>query len=452
MPASTTESILRRLSAGTATSAELEQRLGLSQSSVSRALRDLIRQDQVIRIGTTRGSRYAQLRPVEGIGARWPLRRVDEHGKVHPAGTLHALAGTEYFLDAARAFAPGGLTQGLPYLLQDQRPAGFLGRAVPGRYPELALPQRVQDWSDDHYLRFLVQRGSDLVGDLILGDAALDEYLASIQRRSPLGAAERARAYPRFAGEAMEGGLPGSSAHGEHPKFTALLEDAAGPRHVIVKFSPTVTTPIGQRWSDLLTAEHLAHEVLRGAGVAAAHSRVERFSERTFLEVERFDRVGREGRAGVTSLYAIDSMLYGRLDNWIEGARRLERDRRIDAATLETVRLVATFGSLIANTDRHFGNLAMLDRYDGRFRLAPIYDMLPMLYAPQHDELAAREFEPPPPAADSLGVYGRARSLAQTYWSLCARDAGISAEFQRIAAANQRRLEALPRTGAYAPS
>jgi HipA-like C-terminal domain len=81
---------------------------------------------------------------------------------------------------------------------------------------------------------------------------------------------------------------------------------------------------------------------------------------------------------------------------------RLARDRRIDAATLETVRLVDTFGSLIANTDRHFGNLAFFDHYDGRFRLAPVYDMLPMLYAPEHDQLAARSFAPPDPSSAEL--------------------------------------------------
>jgi hypothetical protein len=31
----------------------------------------------------------------------------------------------------------------------------------------------------------------------------------------------------------------------------------------------------------------------------------------------------------------------------------------------------------IANTDRHFGNLAFYDRYDGRFALAPVLDTLP---------------------------------------------------------------------------
>ena len=155
MPASAAELVPRRLNDGTATSAELEQLLGQSQTSIARLLRQLIASNQIIRIGSRRGARYALLRAVEGIGARWPLRRIDEHGQVHELGMLHALAGRDYLLEPKhRSFPWSELTEGLPYYLQDQRPAGFLGRAVPRRYPELALPQRVVDWNDDHYLRY----------------------------------------------------------------------------------------------------------------------------------------------------------------------------------------------------------------------------------------------------------------------------------------------------------
>jgi len=80
MPATSTDQILKRLSAGAASSPELEQLLGQSQSTVSRLLRQLIASGQVIRIGSRRGARYALQRPIEGIGARWILRRIDEHG------------------------------------------------------------------------------------------------------------------------------------------------------------------------------------------------------------------------------------------------------------------------------------------------------------------------------------------------------------------------------------
>jgi len=448
--ASPDETILRRLGEGTASSAELETLLGQSQSSVSRLLRELIRRDAVVRTGTTRGSRYALLRTVEGIGVRWTLRRVDQEGRIHELGNLHALAGHEFYFQAtAENFEWGGVTAGLPYFLQDQRPAGFLGRGAPQRYPELELPQRVTDWSDDHYLRYLTNRGSDTVGDLILGDAALDDYLTLSRRRVRVSAADRAQDFPRLVVEVTEGALPGSSAHGEHPKFAVVVEEAGAAHHVLVKFSPLVDTAVGQRWSDLLVSEHLAHKVLNGANVAAARSRIHQIAGRTYLEVDRFDRAGLEGRIGVTSLSAIDSALYGRLDNWIESASRLRRDRRIDAATLEAVRLVATFGSLIANTDRHFGNLALFDEYAGSFRLAPVYDMLPMLFAPEHDQVTARAFDPPDPVTESLRAYGRARALAELFWRTCARDARISEGFRSICAACLGALEALPRTGAY---
>jgi serine/threonine protein kinase HipA of HipAB toxin-antitoxin module len=217
-----------------------------------------------------------------------------------------------------------------------------------------------------------------------------------------------------------------------------------------VKFSPSTRTRVGERWADLLIAEHLAHEVLRGAGIATAVSRIERFDDRVYLETVRFDRVDRTGRVGVTSLFSIDSALYGKLDNWIDAGKRLRADGRIDEQALADIRLLATFGALIANTDRHFGNLACFDRYDGRFTLAPVYDMLPMLYAPEHDELPARAFVPLAPNADNLRQYARARALAEGYWAACAADMRISESFRGIAAANQRALEALPRTGAYA--
>ena len=449
MPASAAELVPRRLNDGTATSAELEQLLGQSQTSIARLLRQLIASNQIIRIGSRRGARYALLRAVEGIGARWPLRRIDEHGQVHELGMLHALAGRDYLLEPKhRSFPWSELTEGLPYYLQDQRPAGFLGRAVPRRYPELALPQRVVDWNDDHYLRYLTQRGSDTVGDLVLGDRALDEALQLMHQRPSIPEHERVTRYPQLVTQIMEGGLPGSSAHGEHPKFVAML-DGSPARHVLVKFSPSTRTPVGVRWADLLISEHLAHEVLRDAGIAAAQSRIERFADRIYLETIRFDRVGRAGRIGVTSLFAIDSALYGKLDNWIDAGKRLLADRRIDETMLSAIRLLATFGALIANTDRHLGNLGCLDHYDGRFTLAPVYDMLPMLYAPEHDELPPRSFAPPAPSADSLREFGRARALAEKYWAACAGDARISAEFRAIAAGNLQSIEALPRTGAF---
>jgi hypothetical protein len=310
----------------------------------------------------------------------------------------------------------------------------------------------VIDWSDDHYLRYLTTHGSDTVSDLVLGRAAFDEFLAGQARRTPISARQRNSRFPQLAQQVMEGGLPGSSAHGEHPKFVISLQEAAGAvRHVLVKFSPPNGSALGRRWSDLLIAEHEAHTILRHAGFPAPVSRIHQIEDRTYLEMDRFDRSDADGRIGVTSLMAIDTAFYGALDDWTAAATRLHRDRRIGEQALESIRLAAAFGALIGNTDRHFGNLALYDRYDGGFELAPIYDMLPMLFAPQHDQIVVRTFEPPGPSSDTLRAWPRARALAESYWKTLAKDTRIGAEFRKIAASCLRALEALPRTGAYAP-
>jgi hypothetical protein len=451
MPADRQSQLVVVLGKGVTASVELEAALNLSQTAVSRLLRRLLADGQIIRLGTTRGSRYGLLRPIGNIGSQWELRRIDETGDVQFMGQLHALAAGQYsFSPSTRVhLALGGVTDGIPYFLQDQRPGGFLGRALPPQYPELGLPQRVIDWNDDHYLQYLTRRGADTVGDLILGDESFNQYVELQRQRTPIALNARATEFPRLAKEVMAGGLPGSSAHGEHPKFTALLRHGSDYQHVLVKFSPPVSTAVGQRWSDLLVAEHLAHEVLSGGGIPTARSDIHQFEGVTFLQMDRFDRLGLNGRIGVTSLLSIDTTQYGMLDSWIASAMRLHRDRRIDSQTLEMIRLVYTFGGLIANTDRHFGNLAMFDRYDGQFRLAPVYDMLPILFAPQNDQIVARVFEPADPTAETITVYRNARELAEQYWGSLSTDTGVSADFRVIAKACGDTLAALPRTGAY---
>jgi serine/threonine protein kinase HipA of HipAB toxin-antitoxin module len=183
---------------------------------------------------------------------------------------------------------------------------------------------------------------------------------------------------------------------------------------------------VGQRWSDLLVAEHHALETLSSAGISSAKSRLLQLENRTYLEVDRFDRVGLSGRIGVTSLLAIDASLYGALDNWIESARRLHQDRRIDIATLEDIKLISTFADLIANTDKHFGNLSFYDGYDGRFRLTPIYDMLPMLFAPAHEQLITRIYVPADPSSATLSAWPRARWRRITGERLRTKRASVS--------------------------
>src|SRR5665213_2829448 len=97
-------------------------------------------------------------------------------------------------------------------------------------------------------------------------------------------------------------------------------------------------------------------------------------------------------------------------------------DSLLSAQDAERIRLLDAFGALTANTDRHFGNVTLFDRYEGLFDLAPIYDMLPMLFAPQDGQIVARQFEPMPARAEWLLVWSRARELAEVYWDRLAQD------------------------------
>ncbi len=404
---------------------------GISQATMSRTIAVLQRENRVVRMGASRSTRYALRKEVARAGSAWPIFQVDAAGGVEEIGQLNALSPRHYFLKSSKA-ALQGLTDYLPYCLQDQRPSGFLGRSVSRTWPELELPPRVTDWSDDHYLTYLTRRGFDTVSDLIVGNEALDRHLKSSQSLTMTDPRDRITEYPRLAEAAMAGNLVGSSAHGEHPKFTATLSSGSIGIPVIVKFSPARSTPVGQRWSDLLLAEHIAHQHLAANGITACRSHYFQFGDRSYLEVERFDRVGAAGRRGVVSLLALDSAHYGLLDRWSLCALRLSKDGLLSADDADEIRLLDAFGALIANNDRHFGNLALFDRYDGHLKLAPVYDMLPMLFAPAIDQIVERTFTMPHPTSDTLSVWPKARELAGAYWEKIHDDTRLSDDFHNI--------------------
>jgi DNA-binding transcriptional ArsR family regulator len=446
MPSSALSSdIVDTLRNGPASASALTRALEISQPTVSRALRALIADQHVLQLGgRTRGARYALRRMVDEIGSAWPLYRIDEQGVPHEIGPLYAIE-RESYVSMTSLNRLGSTFEGLPYYLQDARPGGFLGRAIPAAYPELGLPSRVVDWTDDHVLIYLTRRGMDSVGDLVLGSEALDLFLARAHTPTTVALPERGVHYGPLAEAAMAGAPPGSSAQGEHPKFTVCLAEGDRRTHMIVKFSPPRASAAGQRWADLLISEHVAHRVLEANSIRACRSNIIESGERLFLECERFDRIGVAGRRGAVSLFALDTTRYGKLDNWSASAARLAMDGLLSADDAERIRLLDAFGALTANTDRHFGNVTLFDRYAGHLELAPVYDMLPMLFAPQSDQLVQRTFAPTPPTAAWLSVWARAMALAETYWDALVNDLRLSADFRTLCAQSRQALGPLLR-------
>ena len=401
----------------------------------------------MLRTGTRRGTRYLLRRARAGLGSQWPLFRLDADGTPHPCGTLNAVAPDGYYA-AASAGRLSGLHTALPYYLLDAWPAGFLGRTIPTRHADLDLPARVGDWTEDHFLTYLTQRANDSSGDLVVGEEALDRHLTGVDAPLVVAMERRHIAYPEFATAAMSGTPPGSSAHGEHPKFTVCIAEGDRRTHVLVKFSPPGSSAVGQRWADLLRAEHLAHRLLDENGIASCRSQLLEQGERVFLECERYDRIGANGRRGVVSLHAIDTSRYGRLDNWTAAAGRLAAEGLLSEEDAERIRLLDAFGALIGNTDRHFGNLSLFDDYANALRLAPVYDMLPMLFAPHDGQVLPGTFTPPPARAAWLAGWASARRLAEEYWERLRSDAGVSADFREVCAASLRVLQAAPHRSA----
>ena len=185
-----------------------------------------------------------------------------------------------------------------------------------------------------------------------------------------------------------------------------------------------------------------ALKALASAGLPAARPQVFFISNRLFLESERFDRTA-AGRIGMVSLQVYDAQYVGQEDNWAATGRMEARSllRSQEAAHL---RLLEAYGVLIANTDRHYGNISLL-LDDDDWQLSPTYDMLPMLYAPVGGELVPRDFAARPlqPSAATLNQWTQAKELAVSFWQTAAQDARISAGFRAVAADNLQTLRAL---------
>lgn len=423
----------------------LQQRLGISQPTLSRLMAPLVAGGDVVAVGAARARRYLLPREVDGVGRHVPIHAVAADGALHFFGTLYPLASGGFWMDEAdKAHGASAFHDSLPWFLYDMRPQGFLGRGFVDAHPALRLPANLQHWNDDHILKALVNAGEDLPGNLIVGAAAFDRFLAlpePLRTRASMVDAP-GQQYPALAAQALGQTLAGSSAGGEQPKFSAVR--AGHP--VLVKFSPADESATAQRWRDLLICEALALQTLAGAGLDAAPTDIVQAGGRVFLESRRFDRTPQGGRVGMVSLEVYDRQYIGQGTNWVDTAQRSERagPERLSADDVHRIGLLDAFGALIANTDRHHGNLSLLLR-DHRWRLAPAYDMLPMLYAPVAGEVVPRDFaaQPPRPTVHTLAVWPQARELATQFWRSAAADARISPAFRATAQSNAQLTAAL---------
>ncbi len=443
----TPENVLHALRTwGRQPSGELLERLGISRPTLMRAVQAL--GPQVVSLGQARRTAYAARRSVR---ARWeplPVYRIDEAGQAHEAGALsplHPSGSAMHWREPCpwplEAAMRDGWFDGLPYLLDDLRPQGFLGRQLARAHAGLLqVPVDPTQWSEDDVLHALSLLGSDMPGCYVLGDVALRAWLERAHEApAAISDTERPAAYAALAETALAGGMAGSSAGGEFPKFTALRERAGQFHHALVKFSGADDSPGTRRWSDLLVCEHLAAQAMKEhLGLAVVASEVLQAGGRTFLEVTRFDRQGLRGRLPVCTWAALNAGLLGLpAPAWVKGAQALQVRGWLAPQAQEAVARLWHFGRLIANSDMHDGNLAYLPG----LQLAPVYDMLPMHYAPPRAaEVVTPPFAPSLPMPDERASWAAALPAARAFWAMAADDARISDDFRRVCAANAQKL------------
>jgi hypothetical protein len=433
------DAIRRQLAGGPLAARQLLDSLGVSQPTLSRALAEL--GDEIERLGAARSIQYALRDGLRGL-PDLPVHRVDAEGRIRPLGTLVPVRPEGFVMRQDDGVARH--SEGLPWWLFDMRPAGYLGRAYAARHGvALGLPARLSEWTDTHALRALLANGEDMVGNLLLGDVARDRFLAATLPK-PIAEAQKALRYAALARQAASGEQPGSSAGGEQPKFVTYATTPAGPRHVLVKFSEPGAGPVGERWRDLLLAEHLALETLREAGIPAAATRLIDTTDQRFLEVERFDRVGALGRRAVFSLSALDAEFVGAgASGWPAIARRLAAGKVIVPQAAESAALLWAFGTLIGNTDMHGGNLSFLSDQGPPCEIAPAYDMSPMGFAPRSggglpDALADAAID----AGVANETWRQAEALARAFLARAVANGNFSRRFGPCIATLEQRIEA----------
>jgi serine/threonine protein kinase HipA of HipAB toxin-antitoxin module len=224
------------------------------------------------------------------------------------------------------------------------------------------------------------------------------------------------------------------------PELWAVEHAEAG--HVLVKFSPDAASADAQRWRDLLHAEHEALSLLAGLGLPAAATAAYSLGQRIFLESRRFDRRGARGRVPALSLAALDAEYVGEGYGWTRVSRRLHDDGLLDNASLERIAWLESFGAWIGNTDMHLGNVSLAPTDNG-FSLLPVYDMVPMAFAPVRGELPAVQLPPPIRTANNEAVWAAAGHAASTLWLRLADDARLSDSFRGIAQGHGRRWREL---------
>lgn len=371
----------------------------------------------------------------------FPLWRVNEQGRACKWGDLYPC----WPQGSCLVMSEEGTWQwfdGLPWYLTDLRPQGFLGRSW-GRSiaSQYQLPEDIRLWQETDVLYALNQFYGENPGGWLVGEENYQRWLAS-EPPEVITENQKLQAYAQLSRKALAGEVIGSSAGGEQPKFTCVSSGSTVPAHVLVKFTAPQYSPVSERWGDLLFAEAIALRTLVQTTIAASEAiPLQGDNGQVFLEAVRFDCLGVSGRRAIVSLEAVLSEFASAQGGWPKAVGTLARAGIVETQTTEQVERIWAFGCLISNSDMHAGNLSFY-LSDLPLTLTPVYDMLPMAFAPtslgmMREEACELRFD----ATVSRQAWEFALPLARQFWDAVAADARISERFRAIAVDMQYRLD-----------
>ncbi len=421
------------------TAAQLAASTGKSQSSISIVMKAL--GNRVHRIGAARNTRYALKKDILGLPAQQAAVWTDTQGQSHFFGELTHLRGK--WLHIQHSQREWLVQEKLPWFLLPIRPQGFLGRKLAHSVANLmpGFPTDPEAWTTEQVLFAVAQQSVDCPGAIHFGNRS-----PSAEEAKPANAMRPADLLAQLEALAQQDASQSpaqSSAGGEQPKFSAVYTGQQTVHH-LVKFSPPNNTPFGSRWRAMLMLEHLANEILTSRGIACASTQVFAGDVRTFLSSERFDRHGTHGKSHVVAIAAVhDEFVKDSWTNWITTSEALERQGMITAQELKAIASIFAFGKYIGNTDMHSGNLSFFvdDVITPKIRLAPVYDMLPMMWRPDpHQGLSDSSLREPFMQAGFELEKEQAKRWAIEFWERAAQ-LNISAELKAASLESARRLK-----------
>lgn len=370
----------------------------------------------------------------------FPFWRVNEQGRAIKGGEIYPTwpQGSCLVLQAEGDWQ---WFDRLPWYLTDLRPQGFLGRAWSRRMAQqFSLPEDIRLWQESDVLYALSQFSGEHSGGWLVGEENYQRWLSATPPQA-IPDEQRLQIYAQLSREALAGEIVGASAGGEQPRFFCFARTTSGDAHVLVKFTAPQLSAVSVRWGDLLLSEAIALSTLADAGIAASDATALQGEHgQVFLEAKRFDCEGVTGRRAIESLEAVQSEFVTASGTWPHRVDKLVQAGIVEATAAGQVEKIWAFGRLIGNSDMHAGNLSF---YHSGFplSLAPVYDMLPMAFAPSGAGMMREE--PCEIRFDSTvarQAWEFALPLADQFWEKVMAEKRISENFRQIAEGMKARL------------